>query len=396
MRSEHDDPNAASHTAQCPVGLYFFSACDEEMPAAAGYEVLIEAAKAADQGGLDFVWVPERHFTPFGGAHPNPAVLAAALAVATRSIRIRAGSVVLPLHDPIRVAEEWAVVDNLSGGRVELSSATGWNPRDFVLAPKQYVQRASLAKEHLRTVQALWSGATVQRVGPSGAVHEIRTYPRPIQPRLPHWVTAAGNPATFRYAGETGAGLLTSYGLFPPAQLASLISEYRRAHAAHHTGPGRVSVMVHTAIGADGRQTRQLAQEPLRRYLEAYANQQETRTDAETFRKSMDFAVQRYLRGRSLIGDRDEVEKMMRDLYASGADEVACLVDFGVPRTTVLETVNHLTEIKYRLMSERTADIGRYPSQGLSDPDPPGTTGHPLPATANSCPPPASSGRSAV
>ncbi|MFB8033726.1 MupA/Atu3671 family FMN-dependent luciferase-like monooxygenase [Streptomyces sp. NPDC056004] len=380
MRSEHDDPNASSRTAQCPVGLYFFSACDEEMATAEGYEVLIEAAIAADQGGLDFVWVPERHFTPFGGAHPNPAVVAAALAVATRSIRIRAGSVVLPLHDPIRVAEEWAVVDNLSGGRVELSSATGWNPRDFVLAPEQYAQRASLAKEHMRTVQELWSGATVRRVGPGGAVHEVRTYPRPIQPRLPHWVTAAGNPATFRYAGETGAGLLTSYGLFPPAQLASLISEYRREHAAHHTGSGRVSVMVHAAIGAHGPQTRQLAQAPLRRYLETYANQQAPRADAETSRKSMDFAVQRYLRGRSLIGDPDEAEKTMRDLYSSGADEIACLVDFGVPRTTVLETVRQLTEIKARLMAEQAAGIGEGPSQGPS----------------RNCPPPASSGRSPV
>jgi alkanesulfonate monooxygenase SsuD/methylene tetrahydromethanopterin reductase-like flavin-dependent oxidoreductase (luciferase family) len=62
-------------------------------------------------------------------------VLAAALAVSTSNIRIRAGSVISPLQNPIRVAEEWSIVDNLSNGRVDLAFGQGWNPNDFVLAP---------------------------------------------------------------------------------------------------------------------------------------------------------------------------------------------------------------------------------------------------------------------
>src|SRR5205807_362890 len=81
------------------------------------YRTLIEAARFADTHDFAAIWLPERHFTFMGSLYPNPAVLHAALARETKRLRLRAGSVVLPLHDPIRVAEEWAVVDNLSAGR---------------------------------------------------------------------------------------------------------------------------------------------------------------------------------------------------------------------------------------------------------------------------------------
>ncbi|GAA1935312.1 MupA/Atu3671 family FMN-dependent luciferase-like monooxygenase [Kitasatospora viridis] len=359
------------------IGLYFFSALadpagrlsasDEPagpppagpLPAGApqpddraAYRLLLDAAVSADEQGLDFVWLPERHFTPFGGGHPNPAVLAAALAVRTTVIRIRAGSVVLPLHDPLRVAEEWAVVDNLSDGRVEVSSATGWNPRDFVLAPDGFADRADRARENWRTVQDLWARRPVTLSGPGDAEYSVLTYPRPVQPSLPHWITAGGSPGTFVHAGEVGAGLLTGYGTFAEERLVELIGLYRDAFAAHHGGRGRVSLMVHTAIGTDGARTRREAEGPLRRYLAAYLGQQDARTDPAVRARSLDFAVQRYLRGRSLIGDPTEVAAAMRRMYAAGADELACLVDFGLPRRTVLATVSELARLRADLTQQ--------------------------------------------
>src|SRR5438067_1141383 len=89
------------------------------------YRLLLDGARFADAHGFEAVWIPERHFHAFGGLYPNPAVLAAVLAPATSRLRLRAGSVVLPLHSPLRVAEEWAVVDNLSDGRVDIAFASG-------------------------------------------------------------------------------------------------------------------------------------------------------------------------------------------------------------------------------------------------------------------------------
>lgn len=331
------------------LGLYFFSALEENVPDAAAYRLLIDAARAADDQGLDFVWVPERHFTLFGGAHPNPAVVAAAIAVVTHSVRIRAGSVVLPLHDPLRVAEEWAVVDNLSNGRAEISSATGWNPQDFVLAPEHFEDRAAHARRSMQTVQDLWTGKEIVRHGPAGTEYAVRTYPRPVQSSLPCWVTAAGNPDTFVYAGELGAGVLTSYGLFTEKQLGEHIDAYRRAYAAHHDGRGRVSVMVHAAIEDSAEEIRSRAEGPLRQYLAAFLTQGDPVADTRANEKRLAFAAQRYLRGRSLIGDRDEAREVMRNIYAVGADEIACLVDFGLPRQTVLSTVSELAALRANL-----------------------------------------------
>jgi len=128
-------------TAEPPVkdvrfSVMFFAATQNPMDGDK-YRLVLESARFADRHGFASVWVPERHFTNMGSLYPNPAVLHAALARETRRVRLMAGSVVAPLHHPIRLAEEWAMVDNLSGGRVGLSLASGWNPDDFAFFPER-------------------------------------------------------------------------------------------------------------------------------------------------------------------------------------------------------------------------------------------------------------------
>src|SRR6266851_5085523 len=121
-------------------GLIFF-ASSEAPHSGDRYRLVIDSAKIADRHGFSSIWIPERHFTRDGWLYPNPAVLQAAIARETSQIHLRAGSVVMPLHNPIRVAEEWAMVDNLSGGRVGISFASGWHPNDFALFPENYDRR---------------------------------------------------------------------------------------------------------------------------------------------------------------------------------------------------------------------------------------------------------------
>ncbi len=135
------------------------------------YRLLLEGAKFADTHDFEAVWTPERHFHPFGGLYPNPSLTSAAVAVVTNRIGIRAGSVVLPLHNPIRCAEEWSVVDNLSNGRVGLSFASGWHAGDFALAPGNFKDRRELMARGIETVRALWRGEAVTT--PSGDGKDI-------------------------------------------------------------------------------------------------------------------------------------------------------------------------------------------------------------------------------
>src|SRR6185295_8231472 len=204
----------------------------------------------------------------FGGLYPNPSVMSAAIAALTQRIQIRAGSVVLPLHNPIRVAEEWSVVDNLSHGRVGISFASGWHADDFVFAPEQYRDRKAVMLRQIEIVRDLWRGNTHSFVGGAGNEVEVAILPRPIQPELPFWLTAAGSPETFRSAGEAGAGLLTHLLGQSIDELAEKIVIYRQAWRAQgYAGDGHVTLMLHTFVGDDLAAVREKVREPFRNYL---------------------------------------------------------------------------------------------------------------------------------
>src|SRR5262249_36642496 len=95
-------PKRAAKERSLGFSLFYFASADSGSPDAK-YRLLLEGAKFADQHGYEAVWTPERHFHAFGGLYPNPSVTSAALAAVTEHVGIRAGSVVLPLHNPIRV-----------------------------------------------------------------------------------------------------------------------------------------------------------------------------------------------------------------------------------------------------------------------------------------------------
>ena len=144
--------------AKAPLfSIYYFGSYPAEY-SDSKYRLILEGTRLADAQGFHAVWLPERHFHPVGGFSPNPSVLAAALARETQQIRLHGGSVVVPLHHPVRIAEEWSMVDNLSQGRVGISFASGWHPNDFVFAPGNFEKRRELYYEGIETVRRLWRG----------------------------------------------------------------------------------------------------------------------------------------------------------------------------------------------------------------------------------------------
>ncbi|MEW2397627.1 LLM class flavin-dependent oxidoreductase [Streptomyces sp. NPDC046862] len=101
----------------------FYFANDSGCAEGDRYRLLIDGARFSDEHGFHSIWTPERHFHNFRGTYPNPSVTSAAIASITSRVKIRAGSVAAPLHYPLRIAEEWSVVDNISHGRVGVSFA---------------------------------------------------------------------------------------------------------------------------------------------------------------------------------------------------------------------------------------------------------------------------------
>src|ERR1019366_2183881 len=175
-----EEATPVQQTKDIEFSLFYFANAAYEEAAEEGYKLLLEGAQFAHQHGFTALWPPERHFHEFGGLYPNPSVISAALATLTRHIHIRAGSVVLPLHHPIRVAEEWALVDQLSHGRTGRAFASGWNANDFAFAPEKYAQRKEIMTRDMETVRALWRGESVSIQNGHGEAVQVRTFPRPI------------------------------------------------------------------------------------------------------------------------------------------------------------------------------------------------------------------------
>ncbi|AZZ55048.1 MupA/Atu3671 family FMN-dependent luciferase-like monooxygenase [Rathayibacter iranicus] len=343
-------------------------------------ELLMEGAEYADTAGLEALWLPERHFHGFGGFSPNPAVLAAAVAQRTSRLQLRAGSVAAPLHHPARIAEEWAMVDAMSGGRVGLSFASGWNDRDFVFAPGGFEDRHRTVTQHMDTVRRLWRGEEMSFSNGS-AEFSLRTYPRPLRQELPVWMTALSNPQTFTAAGRSGAGVLTNLVRQDIDQLADNIALYRSARCDAGLDPaaGRITVLVHTLLGQDSSEIRAAARGPLTEYLRSALDltgrmsNEARRADVTSLNGSdRDYLVTRaadsLLDTKALVGTVETVVPLVLRLGAAGVDEIACFVDFGAPREAVREGYERLGELNERLRRMSEAEPRNYadaiPSRG--------------------------------
>ena len=330
------------------ISLFYFA--DETSDSESGYHLLLEGARMADRLGLTAVWTPERHFTGFGGRYPNPAVTGAAVAAVTERVGIRAGSVAVPLHHIVRVAEEWAMVDQLSGGRAGLSLAPGSAASDFVLNPQAYGERKRLAIDAVDQLRSLWRGEAYQ----SDAMEAGGSYtitPAPVKKRLPLWLTTAGDPATFRAAGLAGTGVLTHLMKQTLPELREQVGLYRRTLAESGSQwPGHVTLMVHTYVDESPSQAVELTRAPLERYLvSAMGFLRNQGASADTVRKArlaVQPAVKRYLGADGLIGSVPSLQPRLERFREAGVDELACLIDFGVPVEPTLEGLEHLSRLQ--------------------------------------------------
>jgi len=351
------------------------------------YKSLLEGAQFADTHGFCAVWTPERHFHAFGGPYPNPSVTGAAVAAVTQNIAVRAGSCVAPLHHPARIAEEWAVIDNLTNGRAGLAIASGWHPDDFILRPENTPPRNKPAMfEAIRDLRRLWRGEAVEFPRADGSMHAVVTQPRPVSKVLPVWVTTAGNPETWREAGAHGANVLTHLLGQSIDEVAGKITLYRSAlrEAGHDPDSFTVTLMLHTYVADTREEARRVAREPMKDYLRSAAGLIKQYAWAfpafkrpkgisnpfeldlgslseEELDGILDFAFERYFEDSGLFGTVEDCVARVEGLKRIGVDEVACLIDYGIPARQVLDGLRPLARVL-----ERSNRVGAIPEDDFS------------------------------
>ncbi len=217
-------------------------------------------------------------------------------------------------------------------------------------------------------MRRLWRGESIAVKNGNGEEIRVSVLPRPVNENPPMWLTAATSLDSFKLAGELGMNVLTNMLGQSIEDLREKLRAYRNARVEHgHVGEGQVTLMLHTLIGESVDSVRELVREPFSAYLKtstdlvkkarwqfpAFArpgqgSNGEMAQDltAEEEDALMAHAFERYFTTNGLFGTPESCLPMLRDLSEIGVDEVACLIDFGVPSEAVLQHLQQLNQLR--------------------------------------------------
>lgn len=233
------------------------------------FRTVIDQVAYGEEIGFESVWLAEHHFHPFAGIFSAPPVIGAAIAERTHRMRIGTAVLLLPYHNPLRVAEDYATLDCLSGGRVEFGVGHGfvkWEALTFGIALDELRDRF---KENLNVVLKAWREPKLDHQGRFHEYHGVEVLPRPVQePHPAVWMAATTSVESFEYSGAQGFHMMLIPFLNDVEELRGKMQAYfaaRRA-AGHDAKTARVLGVYHAYIGASSAEARAAAAHGLHEY----------------------------------------------------------------------------------------------------------------------------------
>jgi alkanesulfonate monooxygenase SsuD/methylene tetrahydromethanopterin reductase-like flavin-dependent oxidoreductase (luciferase family) len=299
------------------------------------YADVIEQCEVAEQLGYHTFFVAEHHFHEYG-AVPNPAVFLAALAQRTKRIRLGSAISILTFHNPLTVAENYAMVDVLSGGRLTLGVGSGYLKHEFEGYAIDGAEKRERFDENLAVMERALAGERVHHMGKFGRYDNVAIQVQPVQkPTPPIYVAVLRKEAAY-HVGRQGRHLLAvPYATVDNLeQVGEIVSEFRRGYAESGApGQGDAIIALHTHVGASAGAARSRAEAPFNLYVKTrlYARQQ-TYDDV-------------LASGLALMGSVETtVDKILR-LKRMGVDHIMHLQNFGMmPQAHVLDSMRLLAE----------------------------------------------------
>ncbi len=304
---------------------------------------VVRLAEAADAAGLASLWVAEHHFHS-GGVCPAPPILLAACGARTRRLRLGAMVSVLPFHSPIEIAEQYAMVDRLLEGRLNLGVGSGYIAMEFDGFGIDPASKRERFDASLETIRAAFAGGEVRASGPGAP--PVRLNVRPVQsPHPPLWIAVQRREAIPHVARK-----LASLALIPYATVADFeelraeIAEYREA--APDGFRGEVAVGAHLYAGPHPERARAA----LQRYLDSrLATQSAFYQDKVRRDPRHGSAAAIEDAGWALLGSVEQVRSGLGRFEAAGVDELLGIFDFGgLPIDEVVGSVRALGPVAGR------------------------------------------------
>lgn len=174
----------------------------------------LEEIQLADQLGFDSVWLAEHHFSRYG-IMGNPLLMGAAIAASTKQITIGTAVLVLPFHDPIRLAEDIAALDVMSGGRVMIGVGRGYQPLEFAGFNKDAADSKEIYRETVEVLRKAWSEENWSYDGKFHKYSDINIFPKTTHPGGPPILHATVSPESYRERGLKGESIVTSPNFTP-------------------------------------------------------------------------------------------------------------------------------------------------------------------------------------
>lgn len=292
----------------------------------------VDHLAAAEALGFDSIWVNEHHFHQYGGLMPSLPTMLAALSQRTSKVRLGTSVVVLPLHNPIEVAEQLAMVDLMSGGRIDLGIGRGFVVHDYEVLGVPYGDAQDRLFESLDVIRQAWSGGRFTHSGRYYQYEDVQVWPRPQQrPHPPIWIACSNSPSSFAWTGTQGFSLLTIGYNKPIADTAKLTAGFRAAWAAAgHEATPTIATHYHVVVADNRAEARRTAESGLAEHVRLnQASRSLAKGGIPPTTGSLSIG-QLVDEGRLIAGDPDDCAKMLRRAGDEiGCTETHCLFQFG-------------------------------------------------------------------
>ena len=330
---------------------------------------ILDEVVHAEALGYHSAWIGEHHFNSLGVLSCPDLVLAYA-AARTRQIRLAPAVTVLPLHHPIRVAEQWATLDLLSGGRVDWAAGRGYDRREYEPFNVDFSDNQAIFEEGMELVRRLWDAGDT-RISHEGRYYRfenVRITPQPVQKPIPAYVASFSKPS-IELAGRLGCGLVVAP--FAAAMtfggLRQVAALYHESCARHGKRPGRLMCSYFTHFADDAEQEAAVRARQIRYYRECVipALPGDPKTAPPSYRYFIEM-VDRLgkvtpadlTENSVLLGSAQQITDTLKKVEAAGFDEVILYFNVGLkPHAQVKDEMA-------RFMAEVAPAFKRTPARG--------------------------------